>query len=311
MSCQKWHWQRLPGALGWRALSRITMPVKVTSTGLYVIPRRRAQAQDHRLPSADLEALPGAPGVYIFRDARRRPLYIGKSINIRQRVATHLRDGEQAEMLTCARRVEAIETAGELGALLQEMALIRSLQPPFNSLLRSIDEPWVLAGRRGALEIGIMRADDAKASGLIAWGAFASHERARAALSGLLRKARLCPGLSGLESIHPQRGCFASQLGHCGGACRGGEALATYRRRRSKALNALQASNWPYAGPIGIVEERPGLRQVLVIDGWSYRGLLDAAGRPALPKGSFDPDLYRLLGRPLAAGVLSVIHLQG
>ncbi len=265
----------------------------------------------HRLPTADLDALPGAPGVYIFRDARKRALYIGKSINIRQRVATHLRDGEQAEMLTYARRVEAIETAGELGALLQEMTLIRSLQPPFNSLLRSVDEPWVLAGRRGALEIGTMRAGDAHDSGLMAWGAFASHERARAALSGLLRSARLCPGLSGLESIHPQRGCFASQLGHCGGACRGEESLETYRRRRSRALNALQAGNWPYGGAIGIVEERAGLRQVHVIDGWSYRGLLEADGQPALPKGSFDPDIYRLLGRRLAAGELSVIRLKG
>jgi excinuclease Cho len=295
---------------GFTHATGLAMPVKVTSTGLYAIPPKRAVAVVHRLPAEDLQALPGAPGVYIFRDGRKRPLYIGKSVNIKQRVATHLRDGEQAEMLSHARRVEAVETAGELGALLQEMTLIRSLQPPYNVLLRGMDEPWVLAGERGALQITTLRASDAAAAGLIAWGAFASHERAREALSALLKRARLCPGLTGLESFHAQRGCFASQLGHCGGACRGAESLAAYRRRRSRALAALQAANWPYEGAIGIVEERTGLRQVHVIDGWSYRGVLDASGQPARPKGAFDPDIYRLLGKKLSAGGLSVILLQ-
>lgn len=286
------------------------MPVKVTSTGLYAIPRRRAEAISHRLPEQDLQALPAAPGVYIFRDGRRRPLYIGKSVNIRQRVATHLRDGDQAEMLTWARRVEAFETAGEIGALLQEAWLIRTHQPPYNRMLRDMDEPWVLSAARGTLEIAVMRAGDALERGWPCWGAFASRSRAEMALQQLLRDARLCPGLSGLETIHATRGCFACQLGRCGGACCGKESLPAYRRRRSEALRKLQARNWPYAGAVGLVEERPGLRQVHVIEGWSYRGLLDGAGQPAWPAGGFDPDVYRILARHLASEQASLILLS-
>lgn len=287
------------------------MPVRITSTGLYSLSRRRPGTPTHRLDPDQLRALPAAPGVYIFRDARQRPLYVGKSINIRKRVASHLRVMDQAEMLGRARRVEAIETAGEVGALLQEMHLIRSLQPPYNCLLRNVEQPWVLATVRGALEIVPLRADDALAAGMRAWGAFASSQKARQVLDDLLARARLCPGLSGVDSIHPTRGCFARQLGRCTGACCGEEDLSAYRRRRSRALNTLQAGNWPYAGPLGIVEERPSLREVHVIDGWSYRGLLDASGQPALPKGAFDPEIHRLLGRRLASGELSLLEVGG
>jgi excinuclease Cho len=289
----------------------LCMSVRVTSTGLYVVSRRRPGIPQHQLDPEQLRALPAAPGVYIFRDARQRPLYVGKSINIRKRVASHLRVMDQAEMLTRARRVEALETAGELGALLQEMSLIRALQPPYNCLLRTVEQPWVLASRRASLEIALLRADDAMVAGMRAWGAFASLQGARRSLDELLRRARLCPGLSGQDSIHPTRGCFAHQLGRCGGACCGAEDLSAYRRRRSKALNALQAGSWPYDGPLGIVEERPGLRQVHVIDAWSYRGVLDASGQPALPRGAFDPEIHRLLGKRLAAGELSLIAVLG
>ena len=35
-------------------------------------------------------ALPDAPGVYLFRDARRRVLYVGKAKSLRKRVGGHL-----------------------------------------------------------------------------------------------------------------------------------------------------------------------------------------------------------------------------
>ncbi|MCB5392478.1 hypothetical protein LIP47_17190, partial [Eggerthella lenta] len=64
------------------------------------------------------------------------PLYIGKSINIRSRVLSHLRTQDEAAMLRQSRRISWICTAGEIGALLLEARLIKEQQPLFNKRLR-------------------------------------------------------------------------------------------------------------------------------------------------------------------------------
>lgn len=74
-----------------------------------------------------LEALPKQPGVYFFHgDSDTMPLYIGKSVNIRSRVMSHLRTPDEASMLRQSRRITWIETAGELGALLLEAGSSRN-----------------------------------------------------------------------------------------------------------------------------------------------------------------------------------------
>ena len=68
-----------------------------------------------------MDDLPAAPGVYIFHgDSETLPLYIGKSVNIRNRVLSHLRNEEEARLLRQTRRISHIRTAGEVGALLLE-----------------------------------------------------------------------------------------------------------------------------------------------------------------------------------------------
>ena len=84
-----------------------------------------------------LEALPKQPGVYIFHgESDTLPLYIGKSVNIRSRVLSHLRTPDEAAMLRQSRRITWFQTAGEMGALLLEARLIKEQQPLFNKRLR-------------------------------------------------------------------------------------------------------------------------------------------------------------------------------
>lgn len=282
------------------------MPAKVTSTGLYLISSRRSFPVRHQLPEGQLQDLPAACGVYIFRDARRRPLYIGKSVNIHARVAQHLRDGAQADMLELARHVQAIETAGEIGALLQELLLVRRYQPPFNVMLREEGEPWVLA--RDGLRLFACRVSAAGKARVAA--AYASRARAEAALENMLRQERLCPGLAGLESIHPERGCFSHQIRRCDGACIGAQSLPAYRRRLSRAMLKLEQAHWPWKGPVGLLEERAGLRQVHLIDRWDYLG--STAPGDAVPRAyrGFDADVYRIVAPALTGMKASRILLQ-
>jgi excinuclease Cho len=84
-----------------------------------------------------VEALPNLPGVYLFHgESDTLPLYIGKSVNLRSRVLSHLRTPEEAAMLRQARSISWQRTAGELGALLLEAQLIKERQPLFNKRLR-------------------------------------------------------------------------------------------------------------------------------------------------------------------------------
>lgn len=75
--------------------------------------------------------------VYLFHgESDTMPLYIGKSVNIRSRVLSHLRTPDEAAMLRQSRRISWICTAGEIGALLLEARLIKEQQPLFNKRLR-------------------------------------------------------------------------------------------------------------------------------------------------------------------------------
>ena len=77
---------------------------------------------------AALADMPAAPGVYTFHGAEGDlPLYIGKSVNLRNRLLAHLRTPDEARMLRQTRRISHIRTAGEIGALLLEARLIKEL----------------------------------------------------------------------------------------------------------------------------------------------------------------------------------------
>jgi excinuclease ABC subunit C len=100
-------------------------------------------------------SLPDQPGVYIFRDARGRVLYVGKAKSIRKRVASHFTGRTQygpLDLVDEVDSVEAVVVATEAEALLAEQNFIKRYKPRFNIRLRddksypyiaiSLDEPY-------------------------------------------------------------------------------------------------------------------------------------------------------------------------
>jgi len=84
-------------------------------------------------------ALPNGPGVYIFRDAKRKVLYVGKARSIRKRVASHFSKpgGRGAtEMVGQIADIDFIATETEAEALLAEQEFIKRHRPLFNVRLR-------------------------------------------------------------------------------------------------------------------------------------------------------------------------------
>ena len=71
-----------------------------------------------------LTDIPEGPGVYLFYGEGSIPLYVGKSVKLRSRVMSHFqaatREPREMRIAQEIRRIEWLETAGELGALLLE-----------------------------------------------------------------------------------------------------------------------------------------------------------------------------------------------
>ena len=86
-----------------------------------------------QLPPDALDELPHAPGVYLFYGLNEHPIYIGKSVDLRARVAGHFnaehRAGRELRLSQEIHRLEWEETAGELGALLRECELVKTACP--------------------------------------------------------------------------------------------------------------------------------------------------------------------------------------
>ena len=89
----------------------------------------------------DRSHLPTSPGVYIFRDAEDRVIYVGKAKNIRSRVANYFTksgDGRPkiGELRERVRRIDFIVTKSETEALVLEANLIKRHRPRFNASLK-------------------------------------------------------------------------------------------------------------------------------------------------------------------------------
>src|SRR3954470_5751731 len=85
----------------------------------------------------DISRLPDDPGVYVFRDDRGRPLYVGKSVSLRSRARAHF--CAPAGWTERAEIVDYRSSNSELGALVLENRLIKKWQPAGNRKLKRTD----------------------------------------------------------------------------------------------------------------------------------------------------------------------------
>lgn len=250
-------------------------------------------------------ALPAAPGVYTFcGETGELPLYIGKSINLRARVLSHLRNPEEARLVSQTRCFEHQRTAGEVGALLLEAQLIKQRQPLWNQKLRRNRQLCALRlpPDQAAPEVVYARDLDFATEPEL-FGLYASHHAATEALHQLADAHRLCLGALGLERLAQGRACFRAQLGRCAGVCCGRETPEAHHQRLRQALPSLHLVCWPYPGAVGLVEtwdQPPGptWRQIHVVRNWCYLGSAATVGEArSLDRvvAAFDADSYKIL----------------
>ncbi len=269
-----------------------------------------------QLPAGLADELPESAGVYRFYGEDGALLYVGKSNNIRSRVLQHFavvqRSAGAQRLARQVQRVAWTETAGALGALLLETRAVRADRPLHNRRLRAAEGVYTLRLEPGAAapdHVAVVELDSlGRAARGELYGLYREAPVAWRALEEIVRAHQLCALVLGLErgaGPGTAGSCFAYQLKRCKGACIGAEPAALHNARLRLALARLRLTPWPYRGRV-LVAERDwrGQQDLHVLDDWRYLGTVrDAADADGLDADavSFDPDVYRILKRFLAA----------
>jgi DNA polymerase-3 subunit epsilon len=269
-----------------------------------------------QMDSGVLEGLPTAPGVYFFYGENDALLYVGKSVDLRSRVRSYfagdLRANRAMKLAQQVKRIDWIETAGELGALLLENRLIKERQPIHNRQQRAERElcSWQWdAMNAPATPPRLVRLDMVDLANLgNLYGFFRGRTDALNALRGLADRHQLCLKALGLETAG-KGPCFAHQIKRCRGVCEGKEKPAIYAARQMAALAALKIPAWPFDGEIVIMDRHPdsGREELHRFENWCYLGSGTGEDWSPVAEPAFDLDVYRILQRHLQSRPESLV----
>jgi DNA polymerase-3 subunit epsilon len=265
----------------WRLLQRLAERHPPAELEAAIATLLRHPSLPAHLPPDALDGIPHAPGVYLFFGLNEHPIYIGKSVDLRARVAGHFnaehRAGRELRLSQEVHRLEWEETAGELGALLREGELVKTRLPAHNvALRRKLNQVMVAFDDDAAPRYLPAAALPPDALGRV-YGPFGSRASARAMLGALAGEHALCLKVLKLEGRRGRTGegpCFNRQLHRCAGACVGAETLEQHGERLRGLLAPWLIPVWPYDGAVALVEHNAARfrEQVHVFDQWCWLG---------------------------------------
>lgn len=264
------------------------------------------------LPRELVDKLPEKPGIYTFFGESNLPLYVGKSVNIKERVKSHFSsDHSNATDLTMSsqiKKIETLTTAGEIGALIRESDAIKALMPVYNKQLRRRRD-LIVAVRTVSKDIykvdikNLQEIDHEDQNNIMA--VYKTIKQAKESLNRLCKEYNLCPIYLGLES--GKGPCFGSQIGICNGVCRGDETPELYNQRFSEAFAKTKVREWPFQTAIILKEQAENLTELHIVDNWRYLGSVvydSDQDEPKVEKYTprFDWDIYKILAKAVFAG---------
>ena len=219
------------------------------SEPLNLRPAGKPLGENHFDIPAELKKLPKQPGVYIMRDASDQILYVGKAVNLHNRVRSYFRKivgrGPQIDkMVAQIDHFEYIVTDSELEALVLENNLIKEHRPRYNTMLKddktypyirvTAGEPYprVLFSRR-------MMKDGSKY-----FGPFSSSSAVRETIDLIHRIYHIRNCSRKLpEDIGKDRSCLYYHIHQCDAPCmEGGISREDYRRQADRALLFLNGN---------------------------------------------------------------------
>lgn len=298
----------------WRLLQRLSDRHTPAEIEFAVHALLRRPALPPNLPPDAIDALPHAPGVYLFYGLNEHPIYIGKSVDLRARVAGHFnseyRAPRELRLSQEIHRLEWEETAGEFGALLRESELIKTQLPAHN-----------VASRRKLNQV-LLGFDDAGCATLTlasnfefallghCYGPFGSRASVRRWMTELAAEHRICLKAVGVEGRRKAASdgapCFNYQLRRCNGACVGQEARDQHTARVKELMLPWLLPHWPHTTAIALVERNAErfLEQWHVFDQWCWLGTVKSLNA-ALDLACSAPRVFEADAARLAVQALS------
>ncbi len=193
----------------------------------------------------ELKKLPKKPGVYIMHDAQDAIIYVGKAVNLHNRVRSYFRNnigrGPQIDkMVSLISRFEYIITDSELEALVLENNLIKEHLPKYNTLLKDDKTYPYIKVTVGEDYPRILFAREMKKDKSRYFGPYTSAGAVKdtIVLLNKLYQIRTCnrvlPRDIGLE-----RPCLNYHIKQCLGPCQDYVSKEEYRQRVNQALDFL------------------------------------------------------------------------
>ena len=188
--------------------------------------------------------LPPKPGVYLFRGPNDEVLYVGTSVNLRQRVRSYFTAaevrGRVKQMVLHAQRVDHVVCATALEAKVREQRLIAAHQPRYNKRSRQPGKVyWVGLTDEAFPRLTVIRAATDRSGPLL--GPFTSLDAARTSVDALQSAVRIRRCSQRIRRVSPSgTPCALAELGRCGAPCAGAESEQDYAHhvRRISALVA-------------------------------------------------------------------------
>lgn len=170
--------------------------------------------------SAALEDIPREPGVYRFLDGERQPVYIGKAVDLRDRLTSYRQPPSRRieAMLETADDIDFAVTDTETQALLLEANLIKRHQPRYN--VRLTDDksyPLIQLTDHRFPRIEVTRDPE---EGATVFGPFTDRLRLDEAIKAIREQYGL-RGCSDHKFANRDRPCLDYELGICAAPCTG------------------------------------------------------------------------------------------
>lgn len=194
----------------------------------------------------ELKKLPGKPGVYLMHDKTDEIIYVGKAINLKNRVRQYFQRSRNVtpkiqRMIDRIAWFEYIVTDSELEALVLECNLIKEHSPRYNTMLKDGKSyPFLKASIQEAYP-RLLFARQMKRDGSKYFGPFTSGKAIRDTIElvNQLFHLRNCRRVLPRD-IGKERPCLYHQIGQCPAPCQGNVSEEEYRKNFEKALRFLQ-----------------------------------------------------------------------
>ncbi len=246
-----------------------TLDESFTLINSFLNPRSKQATLPPHIAIEQINELPEATGIYLFKNQKQQVIYAGKAKNIKKRVLSHFYDKKTREY-QLGQETHFIDyklTGNELVALLVESEHIRKHFPKFNRAQKwpvSAYQIISYENQRGLIQLALAKTKVLHDS----VSTFYNKTEATEKLAEICETFKLCPRFCTLQSSLEK--CAHYRIKNCEGICEGIEKVADYNIKVEAAIKSLNNNKLTFAIQ-GKGRTEDEIAFVLVIEG-HYKG---------------------------------------